>query len=259
MKAENKVRKRRMIAALVTLFSTACIIISILFITLLSPDSKNGQESAVHSSTHIDTTNKGSKIQAGSHIFFGTYEQDNDASNGKEDIEWLVLANEGDKALLISQYGLDGKPYADNLNDTLWETCSLRKWLNEEFIDIAFSPEEQSRIISSAVTADKNPKYSTSPGNDTTDKVFLLSISEVEKYFSSYSDRPCHGTAYCHAQGTIKSSITGYCWWWLRTPGDTPIYVVVIEDDGTLELGGDRVTLGGQAVRPAMWIDTKDL
>ena len=61
----------------------------------------------------------------------------------------------------------------------------MRKWLNDEFFETAFSAEEQGRIPTTLVTAEDNAEYGTEAGNDTTDKVFLLSVSEVETYFPS--------------------------------------------------------------------------
>ena len=196
-------------------------------------------------------------VTVGSTIKFGFYEQDNNTSNGKEEIEWKVLAVEGNKALVISQYALDCKPY-DNTTDTTWEKCTLRTWLNGTFYNNAFGADHQKMIASSTVTADKNPSYSTSPGNNTTDKVFLLSITEVNKYFSSDVARECAPTDYAKAQGAYTSSIfsTGgkaTCLWWLRSPGRNSYYAAVVKDYGSY--ASYSVDFGGVAVRPALWID----
>ena len=152
----------------------------------------------------------------GETIYFGNYEQDNNTYNGKEEIEWKVLAVEGNKAFIISQYALDCQQYNTSYTNVTWETCTLRKWLNETFYNTAFGTDHQQMVSSSTVTADNNPNYSTSPGNSTTDQVFLLSITEANKYFSSDSTRMCKGTAYCYAKGVYEHS-NGNCSWWLRT------------------------------------------
>ena len=194
------------------------------------------------------------KANVGSYIFFGSYEQDNNTSNGKEEIEWLVLAKTGDRVLVISRYALDCQQYNTSWTSVTWETCSLRKWLNGTFISNAFSSDEQNMIQTTTVTADKNPSYSTSPGNNTTDKVFLLSITEVKKYFSSDSARQCKGTEYCYAQGAYKGS-NGNCWWWLRSPGDYSYNAALVDFDGS-DFDGVRYVLSDHdAVRPALWID----
>jgi len=45
--------------------------------------------------------------KVGDIVYFGTYEQDNDTTNGKEDIKWLVLAKENNRVLVISDKALD--------------------------------------------------------------------------------------------------------------------------------------------------------
>ena len=190
----------------------------------------------------------------GETVYFGSYEQDNNTANGMEDIEWIVLAKEGKKVLVISKYALDCQKYNSTDTEVTWETCSLRKWLNGTFLNAAFRSAEQNSIVSSTVTADKNPSYSTSPGKKTIDKVLLLSITEVNKYFSSNNARQCRGTAYCNAQGAIKAS-NGKCWWWLRSPGDDSNYAAVVSSGGSVDNCGFGVDYNRIAVRPALWID----
>ena len=75
----------------------------------------------------------------GNSVSFGSYEQDNNPANGKEEIEWIVLDVQGDRSLLISKYALDCKKYNTEWTDGTWESCSLRKWLNSDFLNAAFS------------------------------------------------------------------------------------------------------------------------
>lgn len=201
-------------------------------------------------------------VSVGSTIKFGFYEQENSTSNGKEEIEWKVLAVEGNRALIISQYALDCKPYNNTYTytDTTWEKCTLRTWLNGTFYDTAFGADHQKIIASSTVTADKNPSYSTSPGNNTTDKVFLLSITEVNKYFSSDEARKCAPTEYAEAQGAWTSSSYSVggkatCWWWLRSPGSNSGLAADVYIDGSVYNFGDYVNYDYVAVRPALWIN----
>ena len=199
-----------------------------------------------------------SEAEIGSYVLYGSYEQDNDTSNGKEDIEWIVLAKEGNKALIISKYALDCKQYDMSMSDTTWETCSLRKWLNGPFLN-TFSVEERNSIIDTTVTADKNPSYNTSPGNDTTDKVFLLSITEVNKYFSSDEARKCAPTDYAKAQGVWTNSIysTGdrAACWWLRSPGMLSDHAALVLGAGSVHIDGRGVFNIPGGIRPALWID----
>ena len=199
--------------------------------------------------------------KVGDIVYFGTYEQDNDTSNGKENIEWRVLAKENSRVLVISDKALDCQPYNSSYTEEVtWENCSLRKWLNGTFLNKAFSTEEQAQIQNTTVSADNNPQYSTNPGNATTDKVFLLSINEVEKYFNSDEARKCAPTAYAKAQGASTSdtfktpSGAATCWWWLRSPGDDQSSAAYVYFGGDVFELGNYVFSGLNAVRPAMWI-----
>ncbi len=198
--------------------------------------------------------NKVKSVNVGDTYRFGSYEQDNNKSNGQEDIEWLVLAKEGTKILVISKEALDCKPYNTSYTDVTWETCTLRKWLNNDFINAAFSADERTMIPTVTVSADKNPDYCTNPGNATQDQVFLLSITEVNKYFSSYSARLCKPTDYAVANG-VGENDSGNCWWWLRSPGRNQSYAAYVLAGGDVTEDGSGVDYVSSAVRPALWID----
>lgn len=194
-------------------------------------------------------------IKVGNYIKFGAYEQDNNTSNGKEDVEWLVLEVKDGKALVISKYALDCQQYNTSYTDVTWETCTLRKWLNNDFLGAAFSADEKSMIPTVTVSADKNPDYSTNPGNTTQDQVFLLSITEANKYFSSDSARQCKPTEYAVAGGAYVNRSNGNCWWWLRSPGSDQNDAAYVFCDGDVFESGDGVDDADTAVRPALWID----
>lgn len=198
--------------------------------------------------------NKVKSVNVGDVYKFGSYEQDNNKSNGQEDIEWLVLEKDGTKILVVSKYALDCKPYNTSYTDVTWETCTLRKWLNNDFLGSAFSANEKAMIPTVTVSADKNPDYNTNPGNAMQDQVFLLSITEANKYFSSDSARQCKPTDYAVANGAWESD-SGNCWWWLRSPGLDQIYAAGVYDDGDVCECGYGVGDVGYAVRPALWID----
>ena len=185
-------------------------------------------------------------------IPFGRYPQA--SKNKNAPIEWLVLKNDGSRALLISKYALDCRQYNTSRANVTWETCKLRKWLNGKFLNAAFSESERAMIPSVTVSADKNPRCNTSPGNSKTDHVFLLSITEVNKYFSSHSARQCQVTAYCYVQGAYKAD-NGNCWWWLRSPGVNSSHAAGVYSDGSVDEYGHYVNYDGYAVRPALWID----
>jgi len=187
--------------------------------------------------------------------FWGSYEQDNDLSNGAEPIEWLVLEVKDDKALVISKYALDCKLYNTSFMNVTWETCTLRKWLNSDFVGSAFSADEKSMISTVTVSADKNPIYITNPGNATQDQVFVLSITEANNYFSTDSERKCKPTDYAVAGGADADIYTGCCDWWLRTPGYRQTGAAAVSYSGGVSSYGNGICQEYIAVRPAMWID----
>ena len=191
--------------------------------------------------------------QVGDVVKFGKYEQDNDASNGKEDIEWIVLAKENNRILVISKYSLDCQKYNTSYVDVTWEICSLRSWLNNDFISSAFSSAEISKIPTVTVTADENPNYSSDAGNDTQDKVFLLSLPEVKEYFTSSNERICYPTKYAIEQGA-KTNLN-QSWWWLRSAGSVQNCAAYIDYEGDIYYGGRRVDSDSVSVRPVLWID----
>ena len=197
--------------------------------------------------------------KVGDIVYFGAYEQDNNTSNGKENIEWLVLAKENNRVLVISDKALDCQTYNSSITSVTWETCTLRKWLNTDFVNDAFSDGEKAMIPTVMVSADKNPQYDTDPGNATKDKVFLLSIVEAEKYFTSDEARKCVPTEYAISNGAYTSdSYTkggkATCWWWLRSPGCYQSSAAFVDFDGSVGRGGHYVDNDISAVRPAMWI-----
>ncbi len=190
--------------------------------------------------------------EEGSVFAFGDYEQDNNASNGKEAIEWQVLKVENGKVLVISKYALDCKPY--HTEGSTWENCSLRSWLNESFLNEAFTTGEQERILSATLPNPENPDYGTEGGNDTTDKIFLLSIDEANSYFASDSVRVCKPTAYAKVQGAYTDG-EGGCWWWLRSPGINSRSAANVNFVGDVYAVGYNIYYDYCAVRPAFWID----
>lgn len=207
-----------------------------------------------------DSTDKAAEAklksaEVGDYVYFGSYEQDDNTANGKEDIEWLVLDVQDGKALLISKYALDCQRYNEEYEGVTWENCTLRKWLNDEFLNAAFSAEEQAFIPAVTLSADKNPNYNTAPGNDTQDQVFLLSILEAEEYFASDNARQCAPTDYAVANGAYVDSDNGNCCWCLRSPGSNQDDAVYVSRDGGVRDYGCDVDCSNYAVRPALWID----
>ena len=186
---------------------------------------------------------------------FGSYEQDNDDANGKEPIEWIVLDEDDEKMLLISDKAIEYQRYNDEKTEITWENCSLRKWLNEDFITEAFDSEEQKRIVETTLEADNNPQYKTDGGNDTTDKVFILNFTELEKYLPHEEMCQCKPTQYVIKKGCYvnkNGEDKGYTTWFLRTPADSQKNIMQVKTNGGLSiaLGVDHEG----PIRPAIWV-----
>lgn len=240
---EKAAKKRKKIIAITTPIVCACIAFIIILNTVIILNQRYARETK-----NLKTANVGDIIN------FGAYEQDNIKINGKEEIKWQVLAKEDNKLFLISTKALDCQIYNDSYIDVTWETCSLRSWLNGTFLNAAFSKKEQALIQNTTVSADKNPEYDTDPGNETYDKVFLLSITEAEKYFATDASRQCEQTAYAVVNGANGSSGSN-CLWWLRSPGNYRNYPSYVYNDGEVYYYGTIVDNDNLCVRPAMWIN----
>ena len=190
-------------------------------------------------------------IQLGDIISFGHYEQDNDSSNCAEPIEWRVLANGNGLATLISVKALDCIPFHAKREPVTWDACTLRKWLNEDFLNAAFTEEERAQLAVANVPAGDNPEYPTDSGKDTQDRAYLLNIDEAEQFFTSNEDRVCDLTAYASARGA-KTNDAGACWWWLRSPGDETHDAADVNFNGSVYCGGFGVNFRFNAVRPVI-------
>ena len=161
--------------------------------------------------------------------------------------------------MIISKYALEYLPYNETNRAITWENCTLRTWLNKSFLNEAFSTDEAKMIPTVTVSADINPKEDTDPGNDTRDKIFLLSYEEASKYFSSDTARQCKETAYVQskAKTNVKDIGTSFSWW-LRTPGYEPDNAYYVFYDGAIHWQACYVGSSvdsSKRVRPALWID----
>lgn len=195
-----------------------------------------------------------SGIPVESVVTFGSYEQDNNWANGAEPIEWIVLNSDDSKALLISKHCLDAQVYHTEWELTTWENCYLRAWLNRDFYYTAFNSSEQKAICTTKVSAEKNLYNKINPGQDTQDKVFLLSQSEAKTYFSSDYARKAQCTEYTKSRWTYSGDYAVNNWW-LRSPEDYPsdVFVYGVCDDGSIGMFESGTTT--VAVRPVIWVD----
>ena len=154
-------------------------------------------------------------------------------------ISWQVIDENGKFRMLLATEPVAQQPYHERYVDTSWLKCSLRKWLNGTFIRECFSMEEQIRILATRLKNLPNPKYYTNGCEDSVDKLFLLSLEEVEKYLPTDAQRKLD------------------TWWWLRTPGSNLLSAVSVYEDGSVYDTGININYTDGGVRPALWVRMK--
>jgi len=175
--------------------------------------------------------------------------------------DWRVLEIQDGKALLLSDRIIEYRAYNDSRTDVTWETCTLRQYLNGEFYN-SFSAEEKARIAETRLTNDDNPWYGTSGGNATTDKIFLLSLEEVMKYFGDSEqlrNRSSNDAYYINDQYNSERRATdangAATWWWLRSPGLVSLGAADVHFSGYVYVNGLYVNYDDGGVRPALWLN----
>ena len=172
-------------------------------------------------------------------------------------ITWVVLGRSKKGILALAQYGLDSRPYNDREQPTSWATCELRRWLNGEFLEHAFTEEERQALMLTEVYNDDNEDYDTPAGEDTEDRVFLLSVDEAEEFCDSVAVAVCQPTAYALKNGVEVDNFEGQdlqagCWWWLRSPGCDASFAMEMGAYGEIGEDGTPAHWWGGAVRPAI-------
>lgn len=237
----------------------ALILCAVMVITMLPPNTKVSQ--AAETVANPRTENGVSTWDC---IYFGNYYQSN--SSTKEPIKWRVLSVEGNEAFVVADMALDCQPYNEIDVEVTWETCTLRKWLNSTFLEVAFDAEEQSAIKTTTVINEDNIDYGTEGGNTTSDKIFLLSQNEVKNpkygFNSDYEvdseTRQCKASAYAVENNCWISSsdgCAGNCCWWLRSPGYDSCgagHACYVDCDGRGTYGSKSVRINDNSVRPAL-------
>ena len=126
--------------------------------------------------------------------------------------------------MLISKDILIHKPYNKNTGEITWECSTLRNWLNSIFYMEAFEKKERVWISRSSIANNDNLVYDTPAGENTVDRIFLLSSDEA-------SD-----------------------WWWLRSPGMDAQNVARVSINGTFVLYRGALAVRSGGVRPVMWV-----
>jgi hypothetical protein len=209
-------------------------------------------------------------VKPGEILTFGTYPQMAEGMDSTP-IRWRVLRNSGNELLILSEYILDCKRYHGEFTDITWRDCDLRQWLNDEFYNSAFTDAEK-EVVKTTHNTDNGEG---SP--DTDDKVFLLSVAEVNSLTDKLGMdfRRARGTEFakikkadgCHLYVMDKNIPTDYIseggkeygcsWWWLRNQGrlkdkgNDPSRAVFIGQRASIRHYA-RVNQAGDGVRPAL-------
>ncbi len=228
-------------------------------------------------------------------VRLGRFEQDGDEENGPEEIEWIVLdvqpmedentqtepdmekdtqedagasedfeSGAGTKVLLISRNVLQAIPLHNVYEDITWDDCTLRAWLNDEFVKDAFTKEEKEHILTSKNENNANPALETHGCGVTEDQAFILSLEEAKAYLRTDEDYALIGAADGTEYAKIKHLEVGEentedakkACWWLRTPGVYQYSAAFVDRDGTIFENGaiaNHETYCG--VRPVVWVE----
>ena len=202
-------------------------------------------------------------IEVGGKIEFGAY-------------SWRVLDIQNSKALILSEKTVECRRYHDRSEEITWELCTLRGYLNEEFYN-KFNAEEKTRISETRIINNDNPWFETDGGDVTNDKIFLLSIEEVVKYFgdsgklaqqriknlnsyyykgynASYFNLYYIDDKYNFARKAVNTN-GGDAWWTLRSPGRYNYDIAYVSYDGKLNVHGGSICQFNGYIRPALWLN----
>ncbi len=199
-------------------------------------------------------------------VVFGRYDQDNNEDNGPEPIRWMILEEKDGKRLMIAKDLLEQKRYNQTYGPITWAECTLRTWLNDEFLKTAFTEEEQAAILLTDVdNSDEqgNPQYrNTTSGEDTQDRIFLLSYKEAMTYFPDTPSKRSTPTDHAAANGVrvdraYKVDGRGCGMWWLRSAGPHQWRASMAYAPGTMRY--TFATRDFVGVRPVMWVDISKL
>ena len=210
------------------------------------------EETASKTESSSQEKDKNPEYKVGETIEFGNYPQDKDGT--EKPIEWIVMKNEGNQVLLLSKYVLDAKPYNEEFEEVTWETSDIRKWLNNEFYTTAFNKAEKAKIQTSLIKNEDNSEHGTNGGNDTEDKVFLLSEKEADTLFSNDEERIAKATEYAEESGVYVNEDKA-AWWWLRSPGSYSNDAAGVSNNGWVFRRGDYVDDNVGGVRPALYLN----
>jgi hypothetical protein len=224
------------------------------------------QTSSVQPQQPAPKINAGPKI--GDIIPFGNY-------------KWRVLDVQGNEALIITEDIIEKRNYIKLFSlKTTWEGSELRAYLNGAFYN-TFGEGDKKLIAQKKIPNPDNLWYYSKGGKDTQDRIFLLSLEEVDKYFGDSGDylnkrrKTFEEGKYIASNDGLWFSNNhdidrvanygseGSSWWWLRSPGwrdldwifgNMTYYAASVSHDGSVNARGCVFTDSKGGVRPALWL-----
>ena len=229
----------------------------------------------------LENSKKMEEIRIGSTLVIGKYWQNEELEDGKTGLEWIVISKENNRVLLLCKKGIEVKAYDSKKDKAIWKNCELRKWLNNDFYDETFSEDEKMKICKISLYNKENAKYMIVEHESTEDKVFCLSVNEIDEYYGikDYSndfytgrnaDLICDITDYVKKKILQSeksymnvSNIKSYRWWTRsfstnhgNLHGKESSYKACVVD-GNGCVGKESFAKIGipQLVRPALWYE----
>ena len=184
-----------------------------------------------------------SAMMAGAVIPFGGY-------------DWRVLEVQDGRALILSNRVIEKRAYHGVYMSITWAQSNLRNYLNSSFYN-SFSAEDRALIAETKTVNNDNSWFGTNGGSDTNDKIFLLSIEEVVKYFGDSGqlmNKNPNSENWIDDQHNPSRQEVDFSWW-LRSPGNDSNYAAFINVSGRIIVYGNVVTDIKIGVRPALWIN----
>ena len=177
-------------------------------------------------------------------------------------LDWRILDldKQNGKALLLSEKVIEKRAYHSSRSSITWAQCDLRSYLNEEFYN-TFNANDKALVTETKITTSDDPYFGTKGGNDTTDRIFLLSAEEAIKYFGDSGqlknrkkEHPFLSDQYDKVRIAKDTKGMDY-WWWLRSPGKDSYYAAYVFGNGRISFIGSYVDGNSGGVRPALWLN----
>lgn len=169
--------------------------------------------------------------QVGDQVEFGFYR---DHISGRYGNEWQVLAREDDRLLLVTNATVGMREFNSSEDDISWQNSTLRAWLNDEFLEDAFTESQRNLVQNTDVTCDD--------GSTVQDCCFILSVDEARSLFEETQDDEIN-----HDRSTTDN-------WWLRSSSTDNEHKDICWMNGSLFLDGYTPT-STCGVRVAIWVD----